>query len=235
MSAHKILVTGASSGIGASCIKRFTEKKYSTLGIARDFSKLDFSHELFKTYSQDLSDLKNLPTFLKALTHDHSDIDTLVLNAGQGLFGQLEQFSYEQMSKHLNLNLHSTLYIARAFIPLFKKAGKGTIIIVGSEASLQGKANGTLYCAGKFALRGFSQALRLECAKNHIRVCLINPGFVQTPFFDSLHFQPKDNEFNQCQPEEVAELILQQIEAREGYVLEEINLAPLHKQVSFKQ
>ena len=61
---------------------------------------------------------------------------------------------------------------------------------MGSEAALAGTAQGSLYCAAKFALRGLAQALRAECARAGIRVTLVNPGMVQSPFFDELDFRP---------------------------------------------
>ena len=66
---------------------------------------------------------------------------------------------------------------------VMKKIGKGDVIFIGSEAALNGSRKGTIYCASKFALRGFAQALRDECSKSSIRVTIINPGMVKTGFF----------------------------------------------------
>ena len=66
----------------------------------------------------------------------------------------------------------------------------GDIIIMGSESGVLGKKKSTLYSAAKFGLRGFSQALRDEVGSSDIRVCLINPGMVRSPFFDDLNFYP---------------------------------------------
>ncbi len=228
----KILVTGASSGIGAATTQLLIENQYSVLGLARNFSKLPLTSSFFNFLEIDLSDLKTLPSFLKTLVRDHEEIDTLVLNAAQGLFGFLEQLSYEQILHNLNLNLISQIYIAKAFIPLFKKRKSGTLIFLGSEAALQGKPQGSIYCASKFALRGFVQSLRSECQKSQIRVSLINPGAVKTPFFDTLHFKPKEGELHACQAEEIAKIILHQVKAPTGMVFEEINVAPLQKHIT---
>ena len=100
---------------------------------------------------------------------------------------------------------------------------------MGSEAALTGTAQGSLYCAAKFALRGLAQALRAECARAGVRVTLVNPGMVQSPFFDELDFRPGPEPDNYILPEDVAEVIVQALTARDGTVLDEINLSPQKK------
>ena len=104
---------------------------------------------------------------------------------------------------------------------------------MGSEAALAGTAQGSLYCAAKFALRGLAQALRAECARAGIRVTLVNPGMVQSPFFDELDFRPGPASDNYILPEDVAEVIVQALTARDGTVLDEINLSPQKKVIEF--
>ena len=104
---------------------------------------------------------------------------------------------------------------------------------MGSEAALTGTAQGSLYCAAKFALRGLAQALRAECARAGIRVTLVNPGMVQSPFFDELDFRPGPEPDNYILPEDVAEVIVQALTARDGTVLDEINLSPQKKVIEF--
>lgn len=228
----KILVTGASSGIGQSTCELLLQKKYPVVGLARDFSKSTLCDPLFEQVNVDLSLVETLPKFLKTLSQNHLDLEALVLNAASGLFGFLEQLSYEQIIKNIHLNLLSQIYLTKAFLPLFKKKKRGTIIFMGSEAALQGKPQGSIYCASKFALRGFVQSLRAECHKSHVRLCLINPGVVSTPFFKALHFKPKEGELHSCHPIEIAKIIVDQIEARQGVVYEEVNIAPLQKQIT---
>ena len=110
-----------------------------------------------------------------------------------------------------------------------KRARHGHLIFTGSEAALTGTQKGSLYCAAKFALRGFAQALRAETARSGLRVTLINPGMVQSPFFDELDFQPGDDADNYILPEDVAEVITQALMARDGTVIDEINLSPQKK------
>lgn len=231
----KILITGASSGIGEEIAKQALKMGHHVIALARDFSKCKIQSELFKTYSIDLSDIKSLPENLTKILKKEGDIDALVLNAGKGLFGYIEQLAYEDISELINLNFVSATYVVKTFLPQMKKRKSGTLIFIGSEAALSGKTNGSIYCASKFAIRGFSQSLRKECLKSGVRVSLINPGMVDTPFFKSLHFEPAPLPENYCHPEEVAHLVLEQIQARDALVYEEINLSPLKPQISVKK
>ena len=70
--------------------------------------------------------------------------------------------------------------------PKLKRNGNSRVIYMGSEAALRGAKRGSLYCAAKFGLRGFAQSLRQECASSGVHVSIINPGMVNTPWFDRL-------------------------------------------------
>ena len=150
-----------------------------------------------------------------------------------GRFGHLEQFSYAQIRELLDLNFTSQAFTVRAFLPRMKRSGCGDIVIIGSEAALRGSRKGSLYCASKFALRGFSQALREEASSAGIRVCLVNPGMVRTPFFDELDFEPGDAPDQHVLPEDVAAVVCSVLQAREGTVIDEINLSPQKRVIDF--
>lgn len=229
----RVLITGASSGIGRAVCEKLLTAGHHVVGIARDFSKFPCDHQNFTTHSIDLADLTQLPKHLKNLIATYPDLDTLILNAGRGHFGDLEQFSYEQIRALTDLNFTSHAFITRAFLPQLKKNGHGHLIFTGSEAALTGTQKGSLYCAAKFALRGFAQAIRAETARNGIRVTLVNPGMVQSPFFDELDFRPGDDSSNYILPEDVAEVIVQALMAREGTVIDEINLSPQKRVIEF--
>ena len=229
----RVLVTGASSGIGRAVCERLLADGHRAIGIARDFGKFPCDDHRFAAHEMDLADLDQLPKHLKTLVTTHSQLDALVLNAGVGRFGALEQFSYEQIRALIDLNFTSHVFVARAFLPVLKKAGRGHLVFMGSEAALAGTAQGSLYCAAKFALRGLAQALRAECARAGIRVTLVNPGMVQSPFFAELDFRPGPAPDNYILPEDIAAVIVHALTARDGTVLDEINLSPQKKVIEF--
>ena len=233
--ARKVLVTGASSGIGQATTRRLLDDGHAVVGVARDFRKFPCNHSEFRSVELDLEDIDTLPDLLKKLVVEYADLDAIVFNAGRGRFGGLEEFSYEQIRALVDLNFLSHAYLARAFSPALRKMGRADFIFVGSEAALAGKRYGAVYCASKFAVRGFAQALREEFASSGVRVCLINPGMVRTPFFDGLDFAPGDEPANYVLPEDVAEVISLVLSSRPETTFDEINLSPLVSAIQFRK
>lgn len=230
---RNILVTGASSGIGRAVAKKLVAEQHRVIGVARDFTKFGEIPENLMPESVDLEDIKKLPENLKRLQQRHGNVDALVLCAGRGQFGSLEEFSYQQIDSLMNLNFTSQAYVVRAFLPPFKARKKGDIIIIGSEAALSGGRRGAIYCASKFALRGMAQALRDECARSNVRVTMVNPGMVKTEFYDDLPFSHGDAEENYLLPEDIADAVSLVLTLRGGSVVDEINLSPLKKVLNF--
>lgn len=231
---RKVVVTGASAGIGRAICLRLLQDGHRVVGLARDFRKFGSKKDRFHPVEVDLSDLESLPGSLKELAREHDDVDALVCNAGRGQFGSLEEFSYRQIRSLVDLNFTSQAYVARAFLPRMKERRRGDILFMGSEAALSGGRRGAVYSASKSALRGFAQTLRDECARSRVRVCLINPGMVRTGFFDDLHFSPGDEDVNAVLPEEVADVVAMVLSSRPGTVFDEIDLSPLKKVLKFK-
>jgi NADP-dependent 3-hydroxy acid dehydrogenase YdfG len=161
------------------------------------------------------------------------EIDGFISNAGYGSFENLENFSPEQISSYINDNLTSHLVVTRCILPHFKTRNRGDIILIGSEAALEGAKKGSLYCAAKFGLRGFSQSIRQETSDKDIRVTLINPGMVRTAFFDELQFRPGDGDDNAIEAKDIANVVVNILSMRSGTVIDEINLTPQKKVISF--
>ena len=212
---------------------RLLQRGYRVTGLARDFSKFPCADPNFTPVCMDLSDLDALPAQLDALTRQDTPVDGLVCCAGSGRFGSLEEFSLVQIRTLLDLNLTSQLYLVRALLPGMKQHAGGNIIFMGSEAALAGGKRGAVYSAAKFGLRGLAQALRQECAASGLRVSIINPGMVQTEFFNELDFRPGEAPDNYILPEDVAQAVQLILETREGTVIDEINLSPQKKVIRF--
>lgn len=233
--ARIVVITGASKGIGRAIALRLLKEGFTILGIARDFSNFPSKHRRFHHVSLDLSDLERLSAHLNRLSREHPRVDAVICNAGRGHFGELEQFSYDEIRSFIDLNFVSHAYVARAFLPAMKRRGKGDLVFIGSEAGLYGTQKGTLYCASKFALRGFAQALRQECAASGVRVSIVNPGMVRTSFFNGLNVSHGKEEENFLLPEEIAEAVVMVLSRRQGTVFDEINVTPLKKVVRFRR
>jgi short-subunit dehydrogenase len=230
-----VLVTGASSGIGRAVAQGLLQQGHFVIGVSRDCRKFTRQMDNFSAVQLDLSQLNELPQRIQQLQQAFPNINAVVFCAGIGRFGSLEEFSYLQIEALMNLNFTSQVYLTKALLPALKSKANSDLIYIGSEAALKGSRKGSIYCASKFALRGFTQALREECGKSNVRVCLINPGMVKTAFFESLTFEPGDHDSNSISPEDVSTAVSYVLESRYQIVIDEINLSPLNKVVKFKK
>jgi len=203
-----VVISGASSGIGLALAQQLLDAGYSVLGLARDFSKSGLVHENFTGVAVDLSDIDRLPERLAGIIAGLKlPVSALINNAGLGKMGFLEQLSVQDMRLVMDVNFMSHAVITKAFLPAMKQHQHGDIIFIGSEAALQGARQGSIYCASKFAIRGFAQSLRAECGKANVRVTLINPGAVRTPFFADLAFAPGESADNAIEAGDIADAV----------------------------
>ncbi|MEQ8407741.1 MAG: SDR family oxidoreductase [Gammaproteobacteria bacterium] len=223
-----VVVTGASSGIGLALVKMLLAHDYRVLALSRHFDDPIAEHENFRFESVDFSDIVALTATLTDMVDVLDEpVRALINNAGVGKMGYLEQLSYDDIRVTMDVNFVSHSIVTKAFLPHFKKQRSGNIIFTGSEAALHGSRQGSVYCASKFALRGFAQALRAECGKSGVRVSIVNPGATRTAFFDELYYQPGPAAEHALQPEDVAQAIMSVLEARADAVIDEITLSPL--------
>ncbi len=219
------MVSGASRGIGLAITEALVASGCKVHALSRSTSP-SLDHELVHWHSIDLSKLDQIPNLHKRIV---DNVDTLVLNAGIGQFGGLEQFSTTQIRELIDLNLTSNLLLVKEFLPLFKRQGGGDIVIMGSESAISGGKSGSVYCATKFALRGFAQSLRADCSNANIRVVLVNPGPVNSSFFDDLNFQPIQEQEFYLNPSDVANSVLSTLRQPRHVVLEELRIQPMKR------
>lgn len=229
-----VLVTGASSGIGRAVARRLLADGHRVIGTARDCGSFVKQHPRFSGYALDLAKSETIAPLARQLQQDFPELDTVIFCAGYGQFGSLEQFSYRQIEELMMVNFTAQAMMTRALLPKLKSRTRCNLVYIGSEAALLGRRQGSIYCASKFALRGFTQALRDECGTSSVRVSLINPGMVQTSFFDKLSFRPGEDLGQFLQADDVADAVVYVLQAGEHMVVDEINLNPVNKVVRFK-
>lgn len=233
MKPRTILISGASRGIGHAIAARLLAEGQRVIGLARDFSGCDLNPPEFQPEPLDLADLAALPARLQDLSRRHPTVDGLVLNAGRGRFGSLEEFSCTQIGELMALNFTAAACLTRTFLPAMKRRGAGDLIFIGSEAALWGGRRGAVYAASKAALRAFARALREECARSGVRVCVINPGLVRTEFYRQQPFAPGAAPEHALTADDVASAVLLVLNYRAGVVVDEIDLGPLKKVLRF--
>ncbi|MBI5273617.1 MAG: SDR family oxidoreductase [Chlamydiales bacterium] len=226
-----IIVTGSSSGIGKTCVEHLLEDGHTVIGISRttpSFSSCNYHH-----ITCDLSHLDQIDNMVKTITSTHPQVDGLICNAGVGYFGHLEQLSFEHIHEMMDVNFLSHVYLVKHLIGFLKTKQHTDIIFIGSEAALEGKRKGSIYCASKFALRGFAQAIRQECGKSGTRVSMIQPGMTRTSFYDHLNFAPGEDDAHALLPEDIAMAVKMILKMRSSSVCDEIILSPMTHVVQF--
>jgi 3-hydroxy acid dehydrogenase/malonic semialdehyde reductase len=229
------LLTGASSGIGHAVALALLQAGYRVTGVHRsDPASLDAStiDARINAVSGDLANIGQLESTIDELVSEN-DFDGFIHCAGIGDFGSVEEFSVKRLRRLFDINVMSAMVICRKLIPQIKK-NAGVALFIGSDAALKGSKRGAAYCASKFALRGFAQALREECSASSARVSIINPGMVDSPFYDNLDFAPGLSQENALRSSDVAAMVMAILELPSAAVVDEITLTPVKKVIRRK-
>jgi NAD(P)-dependent dehydrogenase (short-subunit alcohol dehydrogenase family) len=172
-----VLVTGASSGIGACCAESLARRGYRVYGASRRDIAAPGITPLAMDVTEDLSVSRAVGTILAR----EGRLDVLVNNAGFGVAGAVEETSMEEAMAQFSVNFFGALRVSRAVLPVLRRQG-GYIVNIGSIGGLIAIPYQGLYSASKFALEGLSESLRLEVSPFGIHVVLIEPGDHRTSF-----------------------------------------------------
>ncbi|MGW5670069.1 SDR family NAD(P)-dependent oxidoreductase [Micromonospora sp. NPDC003776] len=179
-----VLVTGASSGIGAALVRRLAGAGCLVLAAGRHPERLArLAAETGATaLLADLAQPGAGRQLAERAVARHGRVDVLVNNAGTGWAGQLAGMSEATAAELLTVNLRAPIELTRALLPGMSRHG-GHLVFVGSIAGRLGVAEEAVYAASKAGLDTFAESLRLELAGRPVRVSVIVPGVVNTPFF----------------------------------------------------
>jgi NADP-dependent 3-hydroxy acid dehydrogenase YdfG len=185
-----ILITGASSGIGAATARRFAQAGYRMVLAARRLERLQVLAEELRAIGRqvlpvatDMGKLEQIQQLVKATLAAYGRIDVLFNNAGFGCLDWLEELEPEHgVQELIQVNLTGTIWMAQAVLPTMLKQRSGHIINMSSVAGLVAPPTYTVYSATKFGMRGFTEALRREVRLFGIHVSGIYPGVVETEF-----------------------------------------------------
>lgn len=183
-----IVITGASSGIGARLAKLLSEEGAIPILAARSEAKLqEVAKELsgeYGLYVTDVTDQEQVDHLIASVIAKYGKIDVLVNNAGYGQFKSITDMPEEEFIQMMDVNYMGTVRCTKAALPHMLKRGTGHVVNVASMAAKIGTAKSTSYTATKHAVYGFSNALRQELRKSGITISTVNPGPIDTAFFD---------------------------------------------------
>jgi short-subunit dehydrogenase len=175
--ARRVLVTGASGGLGQAIVRGFAARGAQLVVSGRRAGPLErLAAEIgARVAVADLAD----PEALRGLARAHADIDVLVANAAIPASGPLETFAEAEIDRALDVNLRAPIVLARELAPAMAARGGGHLVFVGSLAGKAATEGASLYSATKFGLRGFAAALRAELHGTGVGVSAVFPGFIR--------------------------------------------------------
>ena len=221
-----IIVTGGSLGIGKETAKSLVEKGANVLITGRSEERLQNA----KLYTNaeilefDIADFDNLTqNAKKCLEILDNRVDVLINNAGIGVRASVEELNIHDFLKVFNVNVFGLSLFTKEIIPLMKAKKSGTIVNIGSTASLKGYKNGSIYSSSKFAVRCLTQCWQAELRPFNIRVCQVNPSEVTTAFANKERVERKEIH-NKLTVREIAHAIVSAIEMDDRGFINELNV-----------
>ncbi len=232
-SGQKVLITGASRGIGKACAIALAQAGYSLAIVSRNQAELDtvaqeikdFGGQAFP-YAMDLTDTAKVASHLQHILAQVGPIDILINNAGMAYTGTLGEMSLDLWQRIMTLNLTSAFQCIQAVLPGMRQQKSGTIVNVISVAGKQAFPEWGAYCASKFGLMGLTKSLAQEERSHGIRVVAFCPGSVNTPLWDTDTVQADFDRSAMLSPEDVAQTLVQTVSLPSHAVIEEILLMP---------
>ncbi len=184
------LITGATSGIGEECARRFAAGGYDVIITGRNQTKLDaLKAELERegtqvlTLNYDVRDRDACEAAVAQIPESWRAIDVLINNAGLALGLEPEYAGdHEDWETMIDTNIKGLLYMTRLVVPAMVERNHGHVINIGSVAGDAAYAGGNVYCATKAAVKAITDGLRIDVAQTAVRVTNIKPGLVETNF-----------------------------------------------------
>ncbi len=184
---HKsVLVTGASSGIGEATAVHLAHQGFKVFAAARRLEKLQdlagLAHNRIHPVAMDVTDETSIANALDTVGEEGGALYGLVNNAGVSVLGPAERVPTKEWRRQFETNLFGLMNVTRAVLPQMREAGVGRIVNIGSVTGRIAAPFQGVYAASKHAVEGISDALRRELRPHGVKVSVIRPGFVNTPF-----------------------------------------------------
>ncbi len=193
ISGSRVIVTGASSGIGRALVLELARRGAFVIATARREDRLaDLAREAellpgrVQTVAGDIASDATRQRLVELAREQWNGIDVLVNNAGVGAIRNFDRSSPDELRQVMEVNFFAAVELIRGALPLLQKEQSPLIVNIASILGHRGIPHYTEYCASKFALVGFSEALRAELVNQGIEVLIVSPGTTKTEFFGSL-------------------------------------------------
>lgn len=244
----KVLITGATSGIGRACARGFAASGASLLLVGRRAERLDqLRAELARDHKTEAEafvlDVRDRPAvlgFARELEARGAVPDVLVNNAGLAAgLSKIYEGDFDDWDRMIDTNVKGLLNVTRAILPMMVKRDSGHIVNLGSIAGHMAYPSGNVYCATKFAVRALNDAMNADLLGTHLRVSSIDPGAVETEF-SRVRFHGDEERaaavyrgYKPLSPEDIAETILFVVNAPEHVNVQRVVIMPTDQRSSF--
>ncbi len=238
-----VLITGATSGIGEGCAKRFAKGGYDLILTGRNTKKLEELKQTLGTgdcrvltLNFDVRDRAAAIKAIEGLSDDWKQIDVLVNNAGlaRGLDPEYDG-DLDEWDEMVDTNIKGLLTMTRLVVPSMVERNHGHVINIGSVAGDAAYAGGNVYCATKSAVKALSDGLRIDVAHTKVRVTNIKPGLVET-HFSNVRFRGDDeraaNVYRGVKPlngDDIADVVFYAASAPEHVQIAEVLVLATHQ------
>ncbi len=227
-----VLLTGASSGIGAEIVKAFTANGINVVGISRKIGKLNSLRKSlpqnssdFFPFKCDVGNLTELKSVIKEIKKSH-DITALINNAGITAFKPAVKHSEKEIENIISVNLLGAIHLSKMILPGMLKNNKGIVINILSVAAKDIFANSSVYSASKAGLLAFMNVLRKEVKDTNIKIINILPGATATPIWPEKALKNFGEQM--MTSKDVGKFIYQIYNLDSTVVPEEIIIRPVH-------
>jgi len=194
-----IVITGTTSGVGATLAHFYLERGWKVVGLARGESL--FQYENYEHHQVDISN----PFLLEVVFNQIDNIDILVNNAAMFHMKSFVETSVQNIHDMIDINLKGSMYVTKFALPKMKSGSR--IFFINSVAGLEELENQSVYCSSKHGLTGFAGVLGEELRGRGIKVTSIHPGGIDTPLWNKDNPYPCGNVSEAIAPIEIAKLI----------------------------
>lgn len=222
ISGKKVLLTGASSGIGKAIAEMLVKEGSTVYGIGRNFT--DNSNGSFHPIVFDLQNTEKLPCLIKELEEDRP-FDILINNAGVGYYGTHETLTPAQIAEMVTVNLHVPMLLTNLLLKGFKTNG-GTIVNISSVTSNKINTHGCAYGATKSGLSNFGSSLFEEARKCGVKVVNVHPDMTDTNLYRNADFTVDNDRNSHLESEDVANAVIEIIKAPEYMTVTDVTIKP---------
>lgn len=214
----RIILTGASSGIGRELTIQLCRRGAIVLATARRLERLqeleNFCHDLpghVHILAGDLTCEQHRQALVDEAASRWNGLDGLINNAGAGAIGRFDDATSDRLRKVMEIDFFAPVELTRLCLPLLERGIRPAILNIGSVLSHRAVPNKSEYCAAKFAMRGWGESLRVELAPKKIEVLMLSPSTTRSEFLESLvetNVDEKSQSLGSMSSERVAQLAI---------------------------